>query len=151
MMGQVAKDCRLPDPGLAAHLDEKACVECRERRRQIHPAADKASNQPRAEENRRGAGANVRPFGARGLTDHGAARVADLQDIAPYRYLSDDPATHGSNRVTIKPTRSMIRRTPHTDLSGLIVRTGLAQSANVFLVGFPRITRRAADENPFAP
>jgi hypothetical protein len=94
-MGQVAKDCRLPDPGLAARLDEKACVECRESRGQIHPTIDKASNQRRAQENRRGAGTNVRLFGTRGLTDHGAARVADLQDITPYRYLSDHPAIHG--------------------------------------------------------
>ena len=98
-MGQVAKDCRLPDPGLAARLDEKAFVECRERGGQILPTIDKASNKPRADENRRGAGTNVRPFGRQGLTDHGAARVADLQDITPYRYLSDHPAIHGSNRV----------------------------------------------------
>ena len=91
MMGQVAKDCRLPYPGLAAHLDGKARVECRERLGEIHLAIDKAPNQSRAEENRRGAGTKVRRFGAQGLTNHGAARVADLQEVTPYRYFSDDP------------------------------------------------------------
>ena len=52
----------------------------------------------------------MRPFGAQGLTDDGAAWVADLQEITPYRYLSDGPARHGSNPVLIKPARSMIRR-----------------------------------------
>mgnify|MGYP003694692149 CR=1 FL=1 len=64
---------------LAARLDEKAFVERRERRGQIHPTIDKASNELRADENRRGKGTSARPFGRRGLTDHGAARVADLQ------------------------------------------------------------------------
>ena len=114
MMGQVAKDSRLPDSGLAAHLDGKARVERRDRRGQIHPTIDKAPNQPRAQENRRGAGMKVRPFGTRGLTDHGAARVADLQGITPYRYLSDDPGIHGSRRMMIKPMRSIIRRRQDT-------------------------------------
>ena len=35
MVSQMAKDCRLPDSALAAHLDGKTCVECGERRGQI--------------------------------------------------------------------------------------------------------------------
>ena len=112
MMRQVAKDCGLADPVLAAHLDGKACVECRERRVQLRLTIEKTPNQPRAEENRRGAGTKGCPFDRRDLTDRGAARVADLQDVTPYRYLSDDLAIHGSSRVTIKPTRSIIRRRP---------------------------------------
>ena len=96
MMGQVAKDRRLPDSRLAAHLDGKARVECRERPGQVHLAIDKATNGSRAQENRRGARPEVRPFGGRGLTDHGAARVAELHDVTPYRYLSDDSVRHGA-------------------------------------------------------
>ena len=76
--GEGRPSSQLPGSPLAS--TSKARVECRERRSQIHPTIDKAANQPRAEENRRGPGTNVRPFGTRGLTDHGAARVADLQD-----------------------------------------------------------------------
>jgi hypothetical protein len=98
MMGEVAKDSRLPDPGLAAHLDGKAFIEYGERRGQILLTVDKAPNQPRAEEDRPGAGPKGRPIGAQGLADRGAARVADLQDMTPYRDVSDDPASHGSRQ-----------------------------------------------------
>ena len=104
MMSQMAKDCRLPDSALAAHLDGKTCVECGERRGQIRLTIEKAPNRPRLAEDRRGARPKVRLIGAQSLTNHGAARVADLQDITSYRYLSDDPARHGRSRVMIKPT-----------------------------------------------
>ena len=78
MMGEVAKNRRLPYSRLAARLDGKACVESRQRRRHIRLAIDKAPNQPRAKENGRGAGPEVCPFGAQGFTDDGAAWVAEL-------------------------------------------------------------------------
>ena len=78
MMGEVAKNCRLPHSRLAADLDGKACVERRQRRRHIRLAIDKAPNQPRAKENGRGAGPEVCPVGAQGFTDDGAAWVAEL-------------------------------------------------------------------------
>ena len=78
MMGEVAKNRRLPYSRLAGRLYGKACVESRQRRRHIRLAIDKAPNQPRAKENRRGAGPEVCPSGAQGFTDDGAAWVAEL-------------------------------------------------------------------------
>jgi len=46
----------------------------------------------------------------------------------------------------IKPTRSIIRRRQERDLSGLIVRTSGAHSANLPLVGFSSVARRVAPE-----
>jgi hypothetical protein len=78
MMGEVTKNCRLAYSRLAARLDGKACVESRQRRRHLRLAIDKAPNQPRAKENGRRARPEVCPLGAQGLTDDGAAWVAEL-------------------------------------------------------------------------
>ena len=79
MMSQMAKDCRLPDSALPAHLDGKTCVECGEHRGQIRLTIEKAPNRPRLAEDRRGARPKLRLIGAQSLTNHGAARVADLE------------------------------------------------------------------------
>jgi hypothetical protein len=78
MMGKVAKNRRLPHSRLAGRLYGKSCIESRQRRRHIRLAIDKAPNQPRAKENRRGARPEVCPSGAQGFTDDGTAWVAEL-------------------------------------------------------------------------
>ena len=80
MMREVPEERGLADAGLAAGLDRQAGVEGRKSRGQLGSTIEKASNQLRAKENRRGPGTKVRAFGPGSLADDGAARVADLQD-----------------------------------------------------------------------
>src|SRR5688572_92972 len=90
MMSQMAQDCRLPDSALSTHLDGKTCVECGERHGEIWLTIEKAPNRPRLSEDRGRTRPKVRRLGAQSFTNHGAARVADLQDVTSYRYLRDD-------------------------------------------------------------
>ena len=79
MMRQVPEDCRLADPRFATQLNRKPRVERRERRSHFDLTIEQASNQPRADENRRGFGTDVDPLGPRSLADDRPGRIADLQ------------------------------------------------------------------------
>ena len=106
MIGEVAENRGLADAGLAACLDWKAGVECREGHCELGSPVQQASNQLRAEENRRGPGTNVRALGAGSLTDNGAARFADLQNVSANRYLPGDRAVH---RQSLNASASPLR------------------------------------------
>jgi hypothetical protein len=110
MMRQVTKDGRFADARLAAHLERKACVECREGRGQLRSTIQEGANQPRTEKNRRGTRTMMRAFARRGLADHGAARVADLQGIATNGHVTGDRAVNrGLGRLRVRLCTRNIR------------------------------------------
>ena len=94
VVGQVAEERRLADARLAADLDVQPSGERRERRVQLGPAPQQVPDGPRANQNGRVPGVDV-PLDRTHLANHGAPRLANLQDISPYRQLPGNRAEHG--------------------------------------------------------
>ena len=92
VMGQVAKQGGLAGSRLAADFQGQAGVERRNNGRQLRLAPDQAANQRRKLEDRCRAGTGVLTLGSRRFPDHGAGRIADLQEIAADRDVPGDGA-----------------------------------------------------------